>query len=302
MADHSKPTLTSTYTNFVTEVDGRFDDQARLFSTEFASATNLITGTVRWNNTSNKWERWSGTSWSDLTSTYGISISGNAATASTLATARLINGTSFNGSSDITTASWGTSRTLTLGSTGKTVDGSANVTWTLNEIGAAAINQTMFIGTTSIPINRVSATQTLTGVSIDGNAGTVTNGVYLTGDQTIAGNKTFTGVITAGASIREKQAALAANNVDLSLGNYFTKTISTASTLTVSNIPASGTASSFILDLTNGGSAVITWWANVKWASGTAPVLTTSGRDVLGFFTHNGGTTWTGLLLGKDIK
>ena len=43
----------------------------------------------------------------------------------------------------------------------------------------AAANQTMFIGTTSVAINRSSAALVLTGItSIDGNAGTVTNGVY----------------------------------------------------------------------------------------------------------------------------
>ena len=33
---------------------------------------------------------------------------------------------------------WSTGRTITIGNTGKTVDGSANVSWTLSEIGAAA--------------------------------------------------------------------------------------------------------------------------------------------------------------------
>jgi hypothetical protein len=97
---------------------------------------------------------------------------GNAGTATTLQTARNINGTSFNGSADITTANWGTGRTLTIGSTGKSVNGSAAVSWTLAEIGAAAIAQTMHIGTTALAINRASAGLTLTGVSIDGNAGT----------------------------------------------------------------------------------------------------------------------------------
>lgn len=69
--------------------------------------------------------------------TLKASISGNAATATTLQTARNINGTSFNGSASITTANWGTARTLTVGSTGKSVNGSANITWTLDEIGAA---------------------------------------------------------------------------------------------------------------------------------------------------------------------
>lgn len=65
-------------------------------------------------------------------------LSGNASTATTLQTARTINGTSFNGSANITTANWGTARTITIGNTGKSVNGSGNVSWTLAEIGAAA--------------------------------------------------------------------------------------------------------------------------------------------------------------------
>lgn len=73
-------------------------------------------------------------------------ITGNAGSATVLQTARNINGTSFNGSADITTANWGTARTITIGNTGKSVNGSANVSWTLAEIGAyAATNPSGFI-------------------------------------------------------------------------------------------------------------------------------------------------------------
>ena len=65
-------------------------------------------------------------------------LTGNATTASTLQTARTINGTSFNGSANITTANWGTARTITIGNSGKSVNGSKNVSWSLSEIGAAA--------------------------------------------------------------------------------------------------------------------------------------------------------------------
>ena len=68
----------------------------------------------------------------------GASITGNAATATALQTTRQINGTNFNGTADITTANWGTSRTVTIGLNGKEVNGSSNVTWTLGEIGAVA--------------------------------------------------------------------------------------------------------------------------------------------------------------------
>jgi hypothetical protein len=99
----------------------------------------------------------------------------------------------------------------------------------------------------------------------------------------------------------ETQVAIAASNIDLSLANYFTKTITTTTTFTVSNTASSGTVNSFILDLTNGGSSAVTWWSGVKWAGGTAPTLTASGRDVLGFFTEDGGTTWNGFVLGKAM-
>ena len=42
---------------------------------------------------------------------------------------------------------------------------------------AALVGNTFFVGTTSIANNRASASQTLTGVSIDGNAATATNGL-----------------------------------------------------------------------------------------------------------------------------
>ena len=75
-------------------------------------------------------------------STVAGSLAGNASTATKLETARTINGTSFDGSANITTVRWGTSRTLTIGSTGKSVNGSSNVSWTLAEIGAAPASHT----------------------------------------------------------------------------------------------------------------------------------------------------------------
>lgn len=67
--------------------------------------------------------------------TWGISVTGNAATATKLATARSINGTNFDGTANITTANWGTTRTVTVGNTSKSVNGSGNVSWSLAEIG-----------------------------------------------------------------------------------------------------------------------------------------------------------------------
>ena len=146
--------------------------------------------------------------------------------------------------------------------------------------------------------------------------------VALTGDETIAGTKTFSsnivGNVTGSASldlsltggtmtgaitaIRETKVAMATNSINLATGNLFTKTISGVTTLTISNALASGNVNSFVLELINGGSAVVTWFSGVKWAGGIAPTLTASGKDILGFYSHDGGTTWNILGINKDVK
>lgn len=77
MANWSNPTLTSPYNNFVTEVKDRDTDCATFF--DGSSSINLPTGTKRWNSSSNKFEKWSGTAWGDLAASYAINISGTAA-------------------------------------------------------------------------------------------------------------------------------------------------------------------------------------------------------------------------------
>lgn len=54
-----------------------------------------------------------------------------------LKNARKINNTSFNGTGNITTNEWGAIRNIKIGETSKPVNGSADVEWNLNEIGAA---------------------------------------------------------------------------------------------------------------------------------------------------------------------
>lgn len=66
----------------------------------------------------------------------------NVNSATKLQTARQINGTNFDGTANITTAKWGTARSIKIGNTAKNVDGSANVTWTFAEIGGADAGHT----------------------------------------------------------------------------------------------------------------------------------------------------------------
>lgn len=112
------------------------------------------------------------------------------------------------------------------------------------------------------------------------------------------------GVVTA-SSFYESQADLgtASGSVVITLGNScYTKTISGNTSFTVLGAPNTGVFAGFILELTNGGAYTINWMSGVKWSSGTAPSLTASGKDVLGFYTYDGGGTWVGLVLGKDVK
>ena len=121
---------------------------------------------------------------------------------------------------------------------------------------------------------------------------------------TFAGN-TLTGVAPTATptltGVKETKVAMGANDIDLSAGNYFTYTLSGAQTLTVSNVASSGSVSAFVLEVTNGGSAALTFFSGVTWAAATPPTLTAAGVDTLAFFTTDGGTTWRGFVLGLGM-
>lgn len=90
--------------------------------------------------------------------------------------------------------------------------------------------------------------------------------------------------------------------IDLSAGNVVTATVSTgAQTFTFTNPSTSGKSCSFTLILTNGGSQTVNWPGSVDWAGGSAPTLTSSGIDVLTFFTVDGGTIWYGFPAGLEM-
>jgi hypothetical protein len=79
MANWSNPTLTSTYTNFVTEVKDRDVEAAVWF--EGMSPTNLPTNAKRLNTTTGRFEKWNGTAWVDAVATFtfpALSVAGAA--------------------------------------------------------------------------------------------------------------------------------------------------------------------------------------------------------------------------------
>ena len=81
MANHSLPALSSTYTNFVTELHARIDDSDKWNTTNTTyitpAPTNQALGTIRWNNTNFKWELQTATNtWVDHSIRYDINING----------------------------------------------------------------------------------------------------------------------------------------------------------------------------------------------------------------------------------
>jgi len=117
------------------------------------------------------------------------------------------------------------------------------------------------------------------------------------------------GDVTLGAefkatSYNETYSALSGTtpSVDCEAGNVFALSTTGNTTFTFSNPPATGTAYGMLIKLTAGGTHTITWPASVDWAGGTAPDAPASGEtDVLGFITHDGGTTWYGFLAGDAL-
>lgn len=140
--------------------------------------------------------------------------------------------------------------------------------------------------------------KTINGTSILGSGDIAVGGgdVTTTGTQTLT-NKTISGGIYSGVvdqtgSVRGGVTAVAALQIDCSLGNYFTKTISANSTFTFANAPASR-AYAFTLELTH-TSGTVTWPASVQWPNQAAPTLTTGRTHLFVFVTDDGGSRWRG--------
>ena len=132
MADWNLPATTTTYVDVLANLKDRDLDSAKLF--DGVTVTNPQTGMIRWSSANARLEKWSGTAWVALAATHAISISGssasctgNAATATALATARTINGVSFNGTANITVAD-----ATKLPLTGGTVTGTVTVNGAIN--------------------------------------------------------------------------------------------------------------------------------------------------------------------------
>ncbi|NDC36313.1 MAG: hypothetical protein EBZ51_13300, partial [Synechococcaceae bacterium WB9_2_112] len=106
MANWSNPLLTSTYTNFLTEVKDRDTDLALQF--DGTTSSNIPTSAIRWNSSVNRWQKWNGSAWGELTSTYaltGLSTTGNASIGGTLGSGAITSTGSVTGTALIPSGS-----------------------------------------------------------------------------------------------------------------------------------------------------------------------------------------------------
>ena len=166
----------------------------------------------------------------------------------------------------------------------------------------SATNASGLTGTPNIVVGSITAASG----SVSGNfsvAGTLTyedvtniDSVGLitarNGIDVLAGISTFQGVDNE-KRVTEKINVVSGTALDCSAGNYFTKTITGATTFTFSNVPAS-VVYTFTMEVTLNGSNAITWPAAVKWPADTAPTITDGKTQLFIFVTDDGGTRWRG--------
>ena len=209
---------------------------------------------------------------------------------------------SFPNGASITGVLTATSFSGSLAGTASTATAATNA---YGLVGSPNISVGSVTGTTGTFSGNVSVGGTLTydDVTNIDSVGLVTarTGVRVTagGIDVTAGVSTFAAQIEAngGTKITGSQtsniSAMGANAVDCSAGNYFTKTITGATTFTFTNVPT-GVAYTFTMEVTLNGSNAITWPGSGKWPADTAPSITDGKTQLFVFLTDDGGTRWRG--------
>lgn len=179
--------------------------------------------------------------------------------------------------------------------------GDVSITGDLTTIGA--FDHT---GNTIVSGSATMGSASITGSATMGNA--IVSGSATMGSASITGSATMGSATVSGEfianSLNETYSVLSGTAVTINCesGNFFALSTSGNTTFTFSNPPASGTAYSFTLKLTAGGTHTITYPASVDWAGGTAPDAPASGEtDLLAFTTYDGGTTWYGFQAGDAM-
>jgi hypothetical protein len=199
MADHNLPTVSSTYTNVLAQIDARLDDIALGLNSAHVAATNLPVNAIRWNASSLYQEKYNGSTWAPLSSAYNININGSvgATTTSTGAFTTL----STSGVAALAASSTvGASLIVTVGGTHTFTNAQtfSNGTSPIisTKIGPTSALQHTLPSVTSDTLALLAAAQTFTNKTY--SAG-VLSGIF-SGNHTLSGQVSFTDA-TAGVIV-----------------------------------------------------------------------------------------------------
>ena len=184
-----------------------------------------------------------------------------------------------------------TARTLKIGTTGKTFDGSANVTWTHEEIGATVSN--------TITAGTASATPKIS-TTVNGVAGTAvaittaTTGIYGCTKLTSSYTSTDSSLAATGASIAAAIGGLDVAAVGGGTGEYISEISQTNGEISATK--ATTTVSNAWTDGTTAGPTLST---TVNGITGTAVAIPTATVSASGAVT-TGDQTWAGVKHHQD--
>ena len=207
-----------------------------------------------------------------------------------------------SGSSGSTTGNAATATTATTATTAGSCSGNAATATALAT--PRAINGTNFDGTA--PITVTADANTLTNTTLKSTV--VTSSLTSVGTLTTL---TLSGTLTMAAQTVDQpklkrytetvaSPSIASNvlTLDCSTANIFNVAVgANITTLTISNIGATGSSQSITLILDYSGTYTIAWPAAVKWNADTAPTLSGNGkRDYITLVTINAGTRWNGFV------
>jgi hypothetical protein len=107
---------------------------------------------------------------------------------------------------------------------------------------------------------------------------------------------------TINKAITTKLVDMQTGELNLATGNHFTLTLAANRSLTPINPAPAGRVNIIVLQITSLGAFAPAWWPGIKWAGGVVPAQTANGRDTYSFSSFDGGVTWDGYAVGKDIK
>lgn len=205
MANWNEPALSHTYTQVLTALRARDEDLAKMFD---GTGTNVPTGTIRWNASTNQFERWSGSAWQARV----IAVTGGGTGATTAAAARTNLGLAIGTNVQAYSAPLASIAGLTTAADRMIYTTAANsyavATLTafarslLDDADAAAVRATLGLGSAavvSVPVSianggtgSTTAANARTALAVPSTSVTITAGNGMTGGGNLTANRTIT--------------------------------------------------------------------------------------------------------------